>query len=157
MIEDSKYNVAQWLTFTLANQLFGVSVLKVNDVLGPPKITRTPLAPPAVAGVMNLRGRIVTAIDLRRCLKLPKRDEGQSHMSVVVDQNGELFSLMIDSIGDVLSLSQDTFDPPPATLAPEWRNVSEGIHKLEDQILMILNVEQLLIKAAERPTLEGKN
>ncbi len=140
------------LTFTLAGQLFGVSVLQVNDVLGPQKITRTPQSPPAVAGVMNLRGRIVTAIDVRRCLNQPERGKDQSHMSVVVDRNGELFSLMIDSVGDVLPLSRDTFEPPPATLDPEWRSVSDGIYKLENKILIILSVEQLLKKAAERPS-----
>lgn len=134
----------QLLTFTLANQLFGVPVLQVNDVLGPQKITRSPLAPPAVAGVMNLRGRIVTAIDVRRCLGQEPRAEGMNSMSVVVDQDGELFSLMIDSVGDVLQLSQDTFENAPATLDAAWRSVSSGIHKLQDKILVILDVGQLL-------------
>ena len=152
-MEEVAYLSDQLLSFTLSGQLFGVSVLQVNDVLGPQKITRTPQAPPAVAGVMNLRGRIVTAIDVRRCLNQPAREKGQSHMSVVVDQNGELFSLMIDSVGDVLPLSRSSFEEVPATLDPEWRSVSGGIHKLENQILVILNVGQLLNRAAERSVL----
>ncbi len=134
----------QLLTFMLCEQMFGVPVLQVNDVLGPQKITRTPLAPPAVAGVMNLRGRIVTAIDVRRCLSQPAREEGESNMSVVVDQDGELFSLMIDSVGDVLELGQNTFENAPATLDAAWRSVSSGIHKLQGKILVILDVKQLL-------------
>lgn len=139
----------QLLTFTLADQLFGVPVLQVNDVLGPQKLTRTPLAPLAVAGVMNLRGRIVTAIDVRRCLGQELRAEGETSMSVVVDQAGELFSLMIDSVGDVLLLSKDTYENVPATLDPAWRSVSSGIHKLQDKILVVLDVGQLLNLAAD--------
>ncbi len=134
----------QLLTFTLADQLFGVPVLQVNDVLGPQKITRTPLSPPAIAGVMNLRGRIVTAIDVRRCLRQPDRQADTPNVSVVVEQKGELFSLMIDSVGDVLSLSHGTFEEVPETIDAAWRSVAAGIHKLEDKILVILDVSQLL-------------
>jgi purine-binding chemotaxis protein CheW len=144
MTDEIKPLSNQLLTFSLAGQLFGVPVLEVNDVLGPQKITKMPLAPPAVAGVMNLRGRIVTAIDVRRCLNQPPREEGATSTSVVVDHDSELFSLIIDSIGDVLHLSQDSFETAPATLDEAWRSVSSGIHKLQDQILVVLNVEQLL-------------
>lgn len=134
----------QFLTFTLAGQLFGVAVLQVNDVLGPQKITRTPLSPSAIAGVMNLRGRIVTAIDVRRCLQQPDRPKGEHNMSVVVEQKGELFSLMIDTVGDVLSLSKETFEEVPETLDAGWRSIATGIHKLPEGILVILDVHQLL-------------
>lgn len=118
------------------------------SALGPQKITRMPLAPAAVAGVMNLRGRIVTAIDVRLCLNQPEREAGANSMSVVVEQNNELFSLMIDSVGDVLPLSRATFEDAPTTLDPEWRSVSSGIHKLQDKILVVLDVGQLLKKAS---------
>lgn len=144
MTKESGYVSDQLLTFTLANQIFGVPVLQVNDVLGPQKITRTPLAPPAVAGVMNLRGRIVTAIDVRKCLGQDAHDDGRKSMSVVVDQDGELFSLMIDSVGDVLQLSQESYEDIPPTLDDAWRSISSGIHKLQDKILVILDVRQLL-------------
>lgn len=148
--QDTQALSNQLLTFMLSNQMFGVPVLQVNDVLGPQKITRAPLSPPSVAGVMNLRGRIVTAVDVRRCLGQPPRGEGQDNMSVVVDENGELFSLMIDSVGDVLHLSSDTYEGPPATLDPAWRSVSSGIHKLQDKILVVLDVGQLLRLAGEK-------
>jgi purine-binding chemotaxis protein CheW len=143
-VASSSPGLGQLLTFNLAGQLFGVPVLQVNDVLGPQRITKTPLAPAAIAGVMNLRGRIVTAVDVRRCLGQPPREKDSSDMSVVVDQNGELFSLIIDSVGDVLQLSEDTHETVPATLDPAWRSVSSGIHKLKDKILVVLDVGQLL-------------
>lgn len=139
----------QFLTFTLAGQLFGVPVLEVNDVIGAQKMTCAPLAPPAVAGVMNLRGRIVTAIDMRCCLKQEPREDEKNHMGIVVEREGELYSLMIDKVGDVLTLSKDTFETSPTTLDPEWRAVSNGIHKLEDEILVLIDIERLLEKAAE--------
>ncbi len=147
-MHDIPSSADQLLTFMLAGQLFGVPVLQVNDVLGPQKITKTPLAPPAVAGIMNLRGRIVTSIDVRNCLGQAPREAGQANMSVVVDQDGELFSLMIDSVGDVLALSQSTFENVPATLDASWRSVSSGIHKLQDKILVVLDVRQLLSLAS---------
>lgn len=140
----------QLLTFTLAEQLFGVSVLQVNDVLGPQKITRTPLSSPAIAGVMNLRGRIVTAIDVRSCLRQPQRPPEAVNKSVVVEQKGELFSLIIDEVGDVLSLSKDSFEPVPETLDATWRGVAAGIHKLQDRILVVLDVGQLLHTASQK-------
>lgn len=140
----------QFLSFSLAGQLFGVPILQVNDVLGPHRITQAPLAPPAVAGVMNLRGRIVTAIDVRKCLGQPARGAEESHMGVVIDRGGELFSLMIDKVGDVLSLSDDTYEAVPPTLDATWRGVSSGIHKLAGGILLVLDVPQLLKIAGNR-------
>ena len=140
----------QLLTFVLMDQMFGIPVLQVNDVLRQQDLTRMPLSPPAIAGVMNLRGRIVTAVDVRRCLGQPDRNDGDSGMGVVVDHNGELFSLMIDTVGDVLQLSADSFESVPATLDEVWRNVSAGVHKLEDQILIILDVQELLSMAGNK-------
>src|SRR3546814_3480216 len=93
-----------YVTMTIAGQLFGIPVLTVQDILGPQKITRIPLAPPEVAGSLNLRGRIVTAMDVRLRLGLAPRAEGEPAMSGVVDQRGESYSLLVDSVGEVLSL-----------------------------------------------------
>ncbi len=137
-------DVHEFLTFTLADQLFGVSVLQVNDVLSSQKITRAPLSPYSIAGIMNLRGRIVTAIDVRRCLGQNPRAEGEESMSVVIEQGGELFSLIIDAVGDVLTLNPGSLEKVPATLSPAWRSVASSIHKLQDKLLVILDVKQLL-------------
>ena len=133
-----------YVTMTIADQLFGIPVLQVQDVLGHQRITRIPLAPPEVAGSLNLRGRIVTAIDVRLRLNLSPRQKGKSGMSIVVDLRGELYSLMVDSVGEVLSLSNDDFERNPATLDPRWREVSTGIYRLNGQLMVVLDVPRLL-------------
>ncbi len=135
----------EYVTVTIADQLFGIPVLAVEDVLGTQQITRIPLAPAEVAGALNLRGRIVTAIDVRQRLRLPPREnnEGQQ-MSVVVEHHGEHYSLLIDSVGEVLSVPGDRYERNPATLNPRWREVSAGIYRLDGELLVVLDVERLL-------------
>jgi purine-binding chemotaxis protein CheW len=142
---------AQFLTLTAAGQLCGVPVLAVQDVLRPLVITRIPLAPPEVAGSLNLRGRIVTAIDLRRRLRLPPRPaDAAPPMSVVVEQSGELYSLLADSVGDVMPLPAAGFAANPPTLDPIWRAVSLGVHRQADRLMVILDITRVLaIGAAE--------
>lgn len=135
---------AVFLTLTVGGQLCGVPVLAVRDVLGPQAITRIPLAPPEVAGSLNLRGRIVTAIDLRCRLGLPLRDGGRPPMSIVVERDNELYSLLADEVGDVLPLPVADRAPNPPTLDPRWREVSEGVHRVGDRLVVLLNVEALL-------------
>jgi purine-binding chemotaxis protein CheW len=134
----------EFVSVTVAGQLFGISVLQVQDVLGPQRITRVPLAPPEVAGSLNLRGRIVTAIDLRTRLRLPPLPDGQKGMSVVVDHGGELYSIIVESVGEVLSLGAATAERNPATLDPVWREVSAGIHRLNKTLLILLDVARAL-------------
>lgn len=133
-----------FVTMTIAGQLFGIPVLTVQDILGPQKITRIPLAPPEVAGSLNLRGRIVTAIDVRLRLGLEPRAEGEPAMSVVVDHRGESYSLLVDSVGEVLSLDASDYERNPPTLDARWRDFSDGIYRLNGQLLVVLDVEQLL-------------
>jgi purine-binding chemotaxis protein CheW len=141
----STENHEDFVTMYIEGQLFGIPVLVVQDVLGPQKITRIPLAPPEVAGSLNLRGRIVTAIDVRMRLQLPKRmpDAGPG-MSVVVDMKGELYSLRVDQVGEVLSLAVAKFERNPPTLDPLWREFSAGIYRLDDKLLVVLDVPRLL-------------
>lgn len=134
-----------YLTIIIGDQIFGIPILQVQDVLGPQKVTRVPLAPPAVAGSLNLRGRIVTAVDVRTCLGLPKRERaGTTEMSVVVEDSGELYSLLIDKVGDVMSLAEKDYENNPSTLDPRWRCVSQGIYRLKDKLLVVLDVPRLL-------------
>lgn len=135
---------SSFVTVTIGGQLFGIPVLRVQDVLGLQKITRVPLAPPEVAGALNLRGRIVTAIDVRRRLGVPDRDEGVSGMSVVVEHGGEPYSLMIDSVGEVMQLKEEAYERNPATLNPLWKQVSMGVYRLDGKLLLILDVDRLL-------------
>jgi purine-binding chemotaxis protein CheW len=133
-----------YVTMSIADQMFGIPVLQVQDVLGHQRITRIPLAPPEVAGSLNLRGRIVTAIDVRLRLGLPGRAKDKPGMSIVVDLRGELYSLMVDSVGEVLSLTNEDFERNPATLDPRWREVSTGIYRLNGQLMVVLDVPRLL-------------
>ena len=133
-----------YVTVTIADQLFGSPVLSVQDVLGPQKITHIPKAPPEVAGALNLRGRIVTSIDVRCRLNLPPRPEDEKGMSVVVEHHGEPYSLMIDAVGEVLSLPEDRFDRNPATLDARWREIAGGIYRLDEELLVVLDVDRLL-------------
>lgn len=133
-----------YVTMFIDGQMFGIAVLTVQDVLGPQKITRIPLAPREVAGSLNLRGRIVTAIDVRLRLGLKRADDENKGMSVVVEQGGELYSLMVDQVGEVLSLPIAKFERNPPTLDPMWREFSAGIYRLDDKLLVVLDVAKLL-------------
>jgi len=133
-----------FVTMLIADQWFGIPVLGVQEVLGPQNIARVPLAPSEVAGSLNLRGRIATAIELRKKLSLPSREEGQSEMSIVVDRKGELYSLVIDSVGEVLTASPAQYERNPPTLEHAVREISQGIYRLEDKLLVVLDVDRLL-------------
>ena len=133
-----------YVSIRLSGQLCGIPVLEVHDVLSEQSITSVPLAPPAVAGVLNLRGRIVTAIDLRKRLGLEKQEADSDNMSIVVEYEGEPYSLLIDTVGDVLSFPEDSFERNPVTLDVCWQEVSNGIFRMEDELLVILDVEKLV-------------
>lgn len=133
-----------FVTMTVAGQLFGIPVLKVQDVLGEQTIAHVPLAPPEVLGSLNLRGRIVTAIDARTRLGLPPRGDGDQSMSVVVEHDNELYSLVIDRVGEVLSLPASDFERNPSTLDPRWQEVSDGIYRLEGMLLVVIDVARFL-------------
>lgn len=133
-----------YVTVNLAGQLLGIPVLAVHDVLNHQRITKIPLSEDWVAGVLNLRGRIVTAIDLRVRLGLEPLGEGENSMSVVVEHNEEPYSLQIDSVGEVLSLSDDLFERNPITLDQRWREISKGIYRLDKELMAVLDVEKLL-------------
>jgi len=133
-----------FVTLTVADQLCGVPVLGVRDVLGPQTITRIPLAPPEIAGSLNLRGRIVTAIDLRCRLKLPPPPAGAARMSVVAEQGGDLYALLVDQVSEVLSLPASAFERNPPTLPPNWAAYSAGIYRLQERLLVVLDVGRLL-------------
>ncbi len=132
------------VTLTLAGQLCGVPVLAVRDILAEQPITRIPLAPPEIAGSLNLRGRIVTAIDLRLRLGLGPAPAGQARMSVVTELGGELYALLVDQVSEVLTLPPHQFERNPATLPPEWAGFSRGIYRLSDHLLVLLDIDRVL-------------
>lgn len=133
----------QYVTVVIGGQLFGLPISQVHDVFVPESVTRVPLAAPEVAGVLNLRGRIVTAIDMRRRLHLPPREDKQM-MAVGIEHKGESYGLVIDKVGEVLTLSADSREPNPSNLDKRWAEVSGGVHRLDGKLMVILDVERLL-------------
>ncbi len=133
-----------FVTMTVADQLFGIPVLKVQDVLGPQHVAHVPLAPPEVLGSLNLRGRIVTAVDVRTRLGLPPNPNKAQSMSVVVDHDGELYSLVVDKVGEVMSLPASDYERNPSTLDPRWQEVSNGVYRLKGNLLVVLDVSHFL-------------
>jgi len=140
--------MTEYVTFELADHLYGVDVLRVQEVLRAPVRTRVPLAPPEVAGLVNLRGQVVLTIDLRTRLGLPP-PATPPVMTVVVEVDDEPVSLLVDEVGDVLECGPASFEPPPPTLDPRLADVIRGAHKLEHRLLLVLDVDAAV--AAQRP------
>jgi purine-binding chemotaxis protein CheW len=132
---------SQLCTFMVGDLFLGVDVLQVQEVIRSQQMTRVPLAPAAVTGLINLRGQIVTAIDLRRRLGLPGRDESARPMNVVVRTDDGAVSLLVDEIGDVIEVSADAFEQPPKTVDASIRDVLNGIYKLAGRLLLVVNIE----------------
>ena len=132
----------QFCTFFIDSLFFGVDVMRVQEVLRGQEMTRVPLAPAVVQGLINLRGQIVTAIDLRRRLELRDRVSDRTPMNVVVRTDDGAVSLLVDDIGDVIKVQSDTFEPPPETLTGVTRHLIRGIHKLEKQLLLVLDIDR---------------
>jgi purine-binding chemotaxis protein CheW len=134
----------QFSTFYLDRLLFGVEVARVQEVLRYQEMTPVPLAAPVVSGLINLRGQIVTALDLRRRLKLTERATDRLPMNVVVRVGEEAVSLLVDEIGDVLEVDDDAFELPPETLQGEARRLIRGAYKLEDKLLLVLDTDEVV-------------
>jgi purine-binding chemotaxis protein CheW len=132
----------QYCTFYVNGQYFGLDVLHVQEIIRYQEMTRVPLAPPVVRGLINLRGQIVTAIDLRRRLGLGNRPPEQLPINVVVRSDDGAVSLLVDEIGDVLEVSEGLFERPPETLTGAARELIRGAYKLEDRLLLVLDTER---------------
>lgn len=132
----------QFCTFFLDRYVFGIEVKQVQEVLRYQELTRVPLASQVVSGLINLRGQIVTAIDLRRRLELDERDDDQLPMNVVIRTDDGIVSLLVDEIGEVIEVEEDTFEPPPETMRGLARELIKGTYKLENQLLLILDTEK---------------
>jgi purine-binding chemotaxis protein CheW len=151
MSSDTKMNeqVTEYVTVMIGGQLFGLPISRVQDVFMPDRITRVPLSAPEIAGVLNLRGRIVTAIDMRRRLGLPPRTDDKPSMAVGIEMKGESYGLLIDTVGEVMKLGDATREPNPVNLDARLGRVSGGVHRLEGQLMVILDVDQVLNNATE--------
>jgi purine-binding chemotaxis protein CheW len=140
----STATLSEYVTFRLADQWLGIPVDMVQEVLMAQRIARVPMAPNAIAGFLNLRGQIVTAIDVRTTLDLPARDPAQGVMNVVVRQDGELFAFMVDDVGDVVAVADAALEVTPPSLDARWRAACQGIVRRDDDLLLILDVQAFL-------------
>ena len=136
--------LSDYVTFTTAEQIFGLPIDCVQDVFKPSRITRVPLAGPEIAGVLNLRGRIVTVVNMRARLGLPKNEDGKPAMAVGVDLRGESYGLLIDQIGEVLKLPDDSREENPVNLDPRMAKLAGGVHRLDGQLMVVLDVDRVL-------------
>ncbi|HEX5269025.1 MAG TPA: chemotaxis protein CheW [Gemmataceae bacterium] len=140
----------QFCTFSLDGLYFGVEVKKVQEVIRYQEMTRVPLAPPVVRGLINLRGQIVTAIDLRRRLALAERPADRLPMNVVVRGDEGAMSLLVDEIGDVVEVQEESFERPPETLNGVARDLIRGAYKLKDRLLLMLDTEKTVNCGTEK-------
>jgi purine-binding chemotaxis protein CheW len=143
---DVEEGLAAFVTFTVANHYFGVPVMRVQDILTPDAIASVPLGPLEVHGLINLRGRIVTVIDVRTRLSLETlaEDTKDPRKCVTVENEGEFYTLLVDSVGDVVSLHEQEREANPATLDPLWRDLADGVFRTGDKLLVTLDVDRLL-------------
>ncbi len=137
-------NEDQLVTMVVDDQLFGIPILQVQDIVEASKITPVPLAPSAIAGVLNLRGRIVTVVDLRKLLGNDDEVPWDSQMGVTVDYKGDLYTLLVDAIGDVRTLPKNDFDKAPSTMEDNVRRLCSGIYRLRGNLLVVLDVARIL-------------
>ena len=143
----------QFCTFYLDNLLFGVELQGVQEVIRNLDVTRVPLAPAVVSGLVNLRGQIITAVDLRRQLEFPSRSADAVPMNVVVRSDDGAVSLMVDSIGDVIEVQESSFERPPETLQGKVRSMILGVHKLDNRLMHVLDIGkacQMVEEAADQ-------
>ena len=145
----------QFATFFVDDLYFGIDVLQVQEVLRYQEMTRVPLAPEIIEGLINLRGQIVTAVDMRRRLNLKPRADGRTPMNTVIRTEEGAVSLLVDEIGDVVEVDPESFEPPPDNVDPGARELLEGVYKLKDRLLLILNTEKAIELAANQAVREA--
>ena len=136
--------MTEYVTVTIGDQLFGLPIFRVQDVFVPERLTRVPLAPPEVAGILNLRGRVVTAVDMRVRLDFGTRPPGAPVMAIGIEFKGEFYGLLVDAVGEVMHLPNNTCEAKPTNFDPRLSKVAAGIYRLEGQLLIVLDVDRLL-------------
>jgi purine-binding chemotaxis protein CheW len=142
-------DLTEYVTFTLDGQIFGLPIGRVQEVFRPARITRVPLAAAQIAGVLNLRGRIVTAIDMRSRLDLPPRGRAETAMAIGIESGSESFGLLVDALGEVLKLSDAEREANPVNLDRKLARISAGVFRLDGQLLVVLDIDRVLDLFAE--------
>ncbi len=142
--DDAAGLTTEYVTVTIGDHLFGLPIFRVQDVFVPDRLTRVPLAAPEVAGILNLRGRVVTAIDMRARLDLGARQSGTPAMAIGIELKGESYGLLVDSVGEVMALANSACEAKPANLDPRLSRVAAGIYRLEGELMVVLDVDRVL-------------
>jgi len=137
-------SVIEYVTAMIGGQLFGLPISRVQDVFKPEGLTRVPLAAPEIAGLLNLRGRIVTVVDMRRRLDFEAHEGGGAPLAVGIEHRGESYGLLIDEIGEVLKLSAASREDNPVNLVHRLARVSAGVHRLDGRLVVVLDVDRVL-------------
>jgi len=137
-------SVIEYVTAMIGGQLFGLPISRVQDVFKPEGLTWVPLAPPEIAGLLNLRGRIVTVVDMRRRLDFEAHEGGGAPLAVGIEHRGESYGLLIDEIGEVLKLSAASREDNPVNLVHRLARVSAGVHRLDGRLVVVLDVDRVL-------------
>ncbi len=132
----------QFCTFLVDGLYFGIEVRDVQEVIRYQQMTRVPLSPDEIGGLINLRGQIVTAIDVRRRLELPAAPKDHLPMNVIVRTGDSAVSLLVDEIGDVIAVEPEMYEAVPETLCGVARDVVDGVYKLKDKLLLVLNIQK---------------
>jgi len=142
--ETDQQNLTEYVTAMIGGQLFGLPIVRVQDVFIPERLTRVPLASPEIAGVLNLRGRIVTLIDLRHRFGLGQRGDCHAPMAIGVESRAESYGLLMDSVGEVLKLDDTAREPNPINLDARLARVSAGIFRMDGQLLIVVDADRVL-------------
>jgi purine-binding chemotaxis protein CheW len=136
--------LTEYVTVMIGDQLFGLPISRVQDVFVPDRLTRVPLAPPEIAGILNLRGRIVTAIEMRKRLDLGQREDGAPVMAIGIELKGESYGLLVDSVGEVMKFPNSACEAKPANFDVRLARVAAGVVRLEGRLLVMLDVDRVL-------------
>jgi purine-binding chemotaxis protein CheW len=142
--QNAEGGVSEYVTAVIGGQLFGLPIARVQDVFMPERVTRVPLSSREIAGVLNLRGRIVTVVNMRARLGLPNNNDSRTPMAVGVDLRGESYGLLIDQIGEVLKLADDGREENPVNLDPRMAKLAGGVYRLDGQLMVVLDVDRVL-------------
>ena len=134
----------EYVTATIGGQLFGLPIAGVQDVFVPDRLTSVPLAPPEIAGVLNVRGRILTIIDMRRRLELEALEESRRTLVVGIEHKGESYGLLIDRVGEVLKLPARSFEDNPINFDRTLAQLSAGVHRLDGKLMVVLDLDRVL-------------
>lgn len=139
----------EYVTAMIGGQLFGLPIARVQDVFMPDRMTEVPLSSSDIAGILNLRGRIVTVIDMRRRLGVEERKSEQPPMAIGIECRGESYGLLIDSIGEVIALDDSLLESNPVNLDAKIAQVSSGVIRLESELLVVLDIDRVLHVSAQ--------